>query len=89
VVALIVLGPDKMPEAMRKGGRLLGEARQWSARISEELQSAVSVSMSEEMHPSTAGPATPSAASADAAPDTTDTAPNSNEEPPSTPEEQP
>ncbi len=42
VVALIVLGPEKMPEAMRRGGRLLGEARQWSARISAELQSTVS-----------------------------------------------
>ncbi|MDQ2825536.1 MAG: twin-arginine translocase TatA/TatE family subunit [Actinomycetota bacterium] len=43
VVALNVLGPDKMPDAVRKGARLLGEARQWSARISEELQSVVSM----------------------------------------------
>jgi len=43
VVALLVLGPDKMPEAVRKGARLLGEARQWSARISDEVQSAVSL----------------------------------------------
>ncbi len=42
VVALIVLGPEKMPEALRRGGRLLGEAKQWSARISAELQSTVS-----------------------------------------------
>ncbi len=41
VVALIVLGPDKMPDAVRKGARLLGEARQWSERISAEVQSAV------------------------------------------------
>lgn len=43
VVALLVLGPDKMPDAVRKGARLLGEARQWSARISDEVQSAVSL----------------------------------------------
>jgi len=41
VVALIVLGPDKMPDAVRKGARLLGEARQWSERISAEVHSAV------------------------------------------------
>jgi len=43
VVALLVLGPDKMPDAVRKGASLLGEARQWSARISDEVQSAVSL----------------------------------------------
>jgi len=43
VVALLVLGPDKMPDAVRKGAALLGEARQWSARISDEVQSAVSL----------------------------------------------
>ncbi len=43
VVALLVLGPDKMPDAVRKGAALLGEARQWSARISDEVQSAVAL----------------------------------------------
>ncbi len=43
VVALLILGPDKMPDAVRKGASLLGEARQWSARISDEVQSAVSL----------------------------------------------
>ena len=43
VVALVVLGPDKMPDAIRKGARLLGEARQWSAHLSEELQNAASL----------------------------------------------
>ena len=43
VVALIVLGPDKMPDAIRKGARFLGEARQWSARITEEVQNVVSM----------------------------------------------
>jgi len=58
VVALIVLGPDKMPEAMRKGARLLGEARQWSARISEELQSAVSLQAQDLSAPTAETPAT-------------------------------
>jgi Sec-independent protein translocase protein TatA len=42
VVALIVLGPEKLPEVARKGATLLVEARQWQARISDELQSAMS-----------------------------------------------
>ncbi len=43
VVALVVLGPDKMPDAVRKGASLLGEVRQWSTRMSDEVQSAVSL----------------------------------------------
>lgn len=58
VVALIVLGPDKMPDAMRKGARLLGEARQWSARISDEMQGALTEQTQDLMGPKDA-PATP------------------------------
>lgn len=57
VVALIVLGPDKMPEAVRKGARLLGEARRWGARISEELQSVVSLHTEELFAPPDDAPA--------------------------------
>ena len=41
-VALIVLGPEKLPEAAQRVGRLLAEARQLSARFSAEVQQAMS-----------------------------------------------
>ena len=50
-VALIVLGPEKCPEAIGKGFRLLGEVRQWIARSSEELHSAVSMQTREATAP--------------------------------------
>lgn len=59
VVALLVLGPDKMPEAIRKAARLLGEAREWSARISEEVQHVVSVQTEDVMASRTEPPTTP------------------------------
>ncbi|MDQ6728026.1 MAG: twin-arginine translocase TatA/TatE family subunit [Actinomycetota bacterium] len=72
VIALIVLGPEKMPDAMRKGARLLGEARQWSARISEELQSVVSVQTQNMSAPAPEAPtALPGAEADDASPTTT------------------
>ncbi len=47
VVALVVLGPDKLPDAVRTAARIIGETRQWSASMSEELHSAVSMEMRE------------------------------------------
>lgn len=41
VVALIVLGPEKMPEAIRTTARALGEARQWTARLSQHVDDAL------------------------------------------------
>lgn len=55
VVALIVLGPESLPEVARKGAILLGEARQWRSRISQELQDMVSLPSQD---PATARPET-------------------------------
>ena len=41
VVALIVLGPDRLPGALRTAGRLLGEFRRISAGLREEADHAL------------------------------------------------
>jgi len=43
VVALIVLGPEKLPHALRQFGRTMGEVRRWSASISSEVQGVLSL----------------------------------------------
>ncbi len=40
VVALVVLGPSRLPDAMRQVGKGLGEARRWSTQLTSEVQSA-------------------------------------------------
>jgi sec-independent protein translocase protein TatB len=39
VVALVVLGPDKLPSTLRTAGRLLAELRRMSAGIQEQSRS--------------------------------------------------
>jgi Tat protein translocase TatB subunit len=41
LVALIVLGPDKLPDAARKIGNVMGEIRRMSAGFQEEVRSAM------------------------------------------------
>lgn len=43
LVALIVLGPKRLPEAMRQVGRTIAEVRRWSDSISSEVQGALSL----------------------------------------------
>jgi sec-independent protein translocase protein TatB len=38
-VALLVLGPDRLPEAVRTAGRVMGEARRITSSFQEELRS--------------------------------------------------
>jgi sec-independent protein translocase protein TatB len=45
VLALIVLGPDKLPEAARKGGHYLAEFRRISSGFQQEFRSAVDSAM--------------------------------------------
>lgn len=40
VVALVVLGPQRLPEAMRQVGRGVGEIRRWTTQVTSEVQSA-------------------------------------------------
>ena len=42
VVALLVLGPKKLPEAGRQVGKAMAEFRRWSTEIQGEMRSAVS-----------------------------------------------
>lgn len=43
VVALLVLGPSKLPEAGRQVGKALAELRKWSSGVQAELRDAMSV----------------------------------------------
>ncbi len=56
-LALIVLGPDRLPVALRTGGRILGEVRRVTTRFHDELRTAV-----DEVAPVDVAPADPDAA---------------------------
>ncbi|MGH9188645.1 MAG: Sec-independent protein translocase subunit TatA/TatB [Acidimicrobiales bacterium] len=43
VVALIVLGPKRLPEAGRQVGKALAEVRRWSQGVQTEIRSAIDV----------------------------------------------
>ncbi len=47
VIALIVLGPDKLPEAVRKVGRVYGELRRMSSGFQAELRDVLDEPMRE------------------------------------------
>lgn len=40
VVALVVLGPQRLPDAMRQVGKGVGDLRRWSTQLTSEVQSA-------------------------------------------------
>jgi Tat protein translocase TatB subunit len=41
IVALIVLGPDRLPKAARQLGKAVGEVRRWSSTVQEDLRGAL------------------------------------------------
>ena len=41
VLALLVLGPDRIPSAMRQMGRVMGEVRRYSNGFRDELRGAL------------------------------------------------
>ena len=43
LIALIFLGPDKMPDAAKKVGRMLGEVRRMTSGFQEEIRSAMDI----------------------------------------------
>ena len=43
VVALLVLGPSKLPEAGRQVGRAMSEFRRWSTGVQSELREALEI----------------------------------------------
>lgn len=56
VIALLVLGPEKLPEAARQAGRVLAELRRMSSGFQAEMRDA--------MHNPVAGPPAPSSGAA-------------------------
>ncbi len=41
VVALVVFGPDRLPQAGRQLGKAMGELRRWSASLNAEVRTAL------------------------------------------------
>lgn len=42
LLALVVLGPKHLPEAMRRAGRVVRDLRKWSTTVRQEVEAAVS-----------------------------------------------
>ena len=40
IIALVVLGPQRLPDAMRQVGKGIGDLRRWSSQLTNEVQSA-------------------------------------------------
>lgn len=77
VFAFLVLGPEKLPDAMRKAGRALGEVRKITAGFQEEVRAAVAQAEAAATLPDdvtsatdTAAPAAPTAPTAPETPAT-------------------
>lgn len=82
LIALIVLGPDKLPEAARKVGRVTSELRRMSQGFQQEIRQAMDITGSEAT--GGAGPSLPPVAPvADEA--AAGAAPNPLPEPPASP----
>ncbi|MCD9623078.1 Sec-independent protein translocase subunit TatA/TatB [Rhabdothermincola salaria] len=57
LIALLFLGPERMPDAAKKLGRFLGEARRMTAGFQEEVRSAMDLSGTDDaVQRSDAGP---------------------------------
>jgi sec-independent protein translocase protein TatA len=63
VVALIVLGPNRLPEAGRQLGRAMREVRRWSTRLQDEVRSTLNEEP-EPMPPAASSTSTPGAGEA-------------------------
>jgi sec-independent protein translocase protein TatB len=87
IAALIVLGPDKLPNAARQGGKYLAEFRRISDGFQEELRSAMDLSAVTDPSPEPVEhpPAEPSAETASAP----DSAPAPDVEPDTAPDTRP
>jgi len=61
VVALIVLGPKRLPEAGRQIGRFVSEVRHWSSAVQAEIRDVIDTEGEPQPPPATAPPAATSA----------------------------
>jgi sec-independent protein translocase protein TatB len=73
-IALIVLGPEKLPKVARQVGSWMGRARAMARQLSEQLEREVSA---EELMKTTKAPATPTPMTSDPAPYDTSAFPSS------------
>jgi Tat protein translocase TatB subunit len=51
VVGLVVLGPEKLPQALRQVGRAVAEYRRWTDTVRVEMQDALSLDTTGEEAP--------------------------------------
>src|SRR5205807_4273186 len=56
VVALIVLGPKRLPEAGRQIGRFVAEVRHWSSAVQAEIRDAIDLEGEPQPAPPAAAP---------------------------------
>jgi sec-independent protein translocase protein TatA len=56
VVALIVLGPKRLPEAARQVGKTLAEVRKWSQGFQDEVRSVIDPDVAPPYYPSEPAP---------------------------------
>lgn len=68
VVALIVLGPTRLPEAGRQVGKALAEMRRWSQGFQSEVRNVLDTDPLPAKKPTTATPAEPPAPPATSTP---------------------
>ncbi|MGZ4729614.1 MAG: Sec-independent protein translocase subunit TatA/TatB, partial [Acidimicrobiales bacterium] len=75
VIALIVLGPDKLPNAARQAGKYLNEFRRISSGFQDEIRGAMDLAAQPDPTPVKMEPAAPAEADS-AAPDATTAGPD-------------
>lgn len=59
IVALIVLGPERLPKAAKQLGKAVGEVRRWSSNVQEDLRSALDAEEEDPFPPIAAVPDPP------------------------------
>ena len=69
VVALIVLGPKRLPEAGRQVGKALSEVRRWSQDVKYEMSQAFESESAPSMPPADSAPAVTDPVAATVVPD--------------------
>jgi len=57
LVALIVLGPEKLPQVARQAGKAMGELRHWTQLAQDEMRNALDLDAEPGPDPAAPGPA--------------------------------
>lgn len=75
VIALIVLGPKRLPDAGRQVGRFISEVRHWSTAVQQEIRDVIDMDGEPAPPPPTAAPNVMPASAAPAVPSPADLGP--------------